>query len=167
MGYATGGGVNDDAITPVGDVQAALTTGLEAMVQAGAQGVVMTVPLIVTIPYFRAVPYNAIPLYDQELVDQLNGAFVGFNEILDALVAQNIITPEDAAARKVTYALGGNPILMADEYLTDLGSSFDLLLSLGAITDAQRAAIEPYRQSRPATVDDLRFDLCYCFGDSC
>lgn len=155
LGYAAGGGANDAAITPIGDVQAALATGLGAMVQTGAQGVVMTVPLIVTIPYFRAVPYNAIPLTDQALVNQLNGAFAGFNAILDALVAQNIITSDDAAARKVTYSLGGNPILMEDEYLTDLGPFFDLLLSINAITDAQRAAIEPYRQSRPATADDL------------
>lgn len=155
LGYASGGGANDGAITPIGDVQAALTQGLGAMVQTGAQGAVLTVPLIVTTPYFRAVPYNAIPLTEQALVDQLNAGFAGFNAILDALVGQGIITPEDAAARKVTYALGANPILMADEYLTDLGPFFDLLLSLGFIDAAQRAAIEPYRQSRPATSDDL------------
>lgn len=154
LGYAAGGGADDSAITPIGDVTTALTQGMGALVAAGAQGVALTVPLIVTIPYFRAVPFNAIPL-DEATATQLNAAFAGFNQVLDVLVAQSLISQEDADARRVSYQAGSNPILMADEYLTDLGPFFDALAGLGAITPEQRAGLEPYRQSRPATSDDL------------
>jgi len=151
LGYASGGGADDSAITPIADVQASLTQGLGALVQSGAQGVTLTVPLIVTTPYFRAVPYNAIPLDDQGLVDQLNGAFASVNQAIQLAADLSFITQADADARKVEYTLGANPILMADEYLVDLGPFFDGL----GLPPEQRAALEPYRLSRPATADDL------------
>lgn len=151
LGYAVGGGADDSAITPIADVQASLTQGLGALAQSGAQGVALTVPLIVTIPYFRAVPYNAIPLTDQSLVDQLNGAFALVNQAIQAAADFTFISQAEADARKVAYQLGGNPILMADEYLTDLGPFFDGL----GLPPEQRAGLEPYRFSRPATANDL------------
>lgn len=155
LGYAAGGGADDSAITPIDQVQDKLTTGIGALVQAGAQGIAITIPLIVTAPYFRAVPYNSIPMDDQNTVDQLNASFAGFNQVLDALAANNFITVDDANARKVSYQMGANPILMADEYLTDIGPFMDILAGLGAISPEDRAALEPFRQARPATADDL------------
>ena len=132
-----------------------MTQALGGLVQSGAQGVVMTIPQIILAPFFRAVPYNAIPMTDQATVDQLNGAFAGLNAALDGLAQFQLLTVEQANARKVSYALGANPILMYDDALADIGPLFDALLGAGAISAGQRAALDPYRQSRPATSSDL------------
>ena len=155
LGYAAGGGANEALITDAGAFQASLTQALGGLVQSGAQGVVMTIPQIILAPFFRAVPYNAIPMTDQVTVDQLNGAFAGLNAALDGLAQFQLLTVEQANARKVSYALGANPILMYDDALADIGPLFDALLGAGAISAAQRAALDPYRQSRPATSSDL------------
>ncbi len=62
LGYAAGGGANEALITDAGAFQASLTQALGGLVQSGAQGVVMTIPQIILAPFFRAVPYNAIPM---------------------------------------------------------------------------------------------------------
>lgn len=155
LGYAAGGGANEALITDAGAFQASLTQALGGLVQSGAQGVVMTIPQIILAPFFRAVPYNAIPMTDQATVDQLNGAFAGLNAALDGLAQFQLLTVEQANARKVSYALGANPILMYDDALADIGPLFDALVGAGAISTAQRAALDPYRQSRPATSSDL------------
>ena len=155
LGYAVGGGANEALITDADAFQASLTQALGGLVQSGAQGVVMTIPQIILAPFFRAVPYNAIPMTDQATVDQLNGAFAGLNAALDGLAQFQLLTVEQANARKVSYALGANPILMYDDALADIGPLFDVLLGAGAISAGQRAALDPYRQSRPATSSDL------------
>lgn len=155
LGYAAGGGANEALITDATSFQASLTQALGGLTQSGAQGVVMTIPQIVLTPFFRAVPYNSIPMTDQNTVDALNNAFAGLNAALDGLAANMLLTVEQANARKVSYALGANPILMFDDALTDIGPLFDILVGAGAISAAQRAALEPYRQSRPATANDL------------
>ncbi len=155
LGYATSGGVDASTITSQTDFQAALTQSLGALTQTGAQGVVMTLPPMVVIPFFRAVPYNSIPMTDQATVDQLNAGFAGLNAALDGLAQFQLLSAADANARKVSYALGANPILMHDDALTDIGPLFDVLVGANAITAAQRAQLEPFRKSRPATADDL------------
>lgn len=162
LGYAVGGGSNDAAITPQPAFQAALTQSLGALAQSGAQGTVMTLPLLVTLPYFNAVPYNAIPLDDANQIAALNAAFgtpgnsqfQGVNGAIMAAAGQGFITPEDALARQVSYAAGANPILMLDDGLTDLGTFWDQLVQAQLMSPAQRAGLEPYRQSRPATAND-------------
>ena len=154
LGYAAGGGANPAAITDQAAFQAALTQSLGALTQSGAQGTVMTIPLIVTLPYFNAVPYNSIPMTEQGLVDQLNASFAAVNGAVNAAAAQGFITAEDAAGRQVSYALGANPILMYDKDLADLGPFWDQLVAGGFMSAQQRAALEPYRQSRPATAGD-------------
>ncbi|WP_420387034.1 hypothetical protein [Roseivirga sp.] len=164
LGYAVGGGANESLITSQPDFQDALQQSLGALVQSGAQGVVLTLPPMVLLPYFRAVPYNAIPMDNQALVDQLNAGFAGLNRALDGLVQVSQASPlvnvsqAEADARKVSYALGANPILMEDDALVDYdrpGGEFDILLALNLITPAERQALAPYGQSRPATSDDL------------
>lgn len=164
LGYAVAGGVDASSITSQGDFQTALEQSLGALVQSGAQGVVMTLPPFVLLPYFRAVPYNAIPMTDQATVDQLNAGFAGLNQALDGLVQLSAVLPNvnvtqaEADARKVSYSLGANPILMEDDALVDYdrpGGEFDILLATNQITAAQRQALAPYGQSRPATAQDL------------
>jgi len=151
LGYALSGGLNEASITDPGTFQAQLASSLGALVATGAKGVVTHVPMMITAPFFRAVPFNAVPITSQGLADQLNGAFAGLNAVLDGLAAATLITPEDAARRKVVYAVGANPILMADDALEDLGPKFDLL----GLPPAQRAALQPFVQSRPAINGDL------------
>lgn len=155
LGYAVGGGTNAALITDATAFQASLTQALGGLVQSGAQGVVMTIPQIVLTPFFRAVPYNAIPMTDQATVDGLNNAFAGLNAALDGLAQFQLLTVEQANARKVSYALGANPILMHDDALADIGPLFDALVGANAISAAQRTALEPFIQSRPATSSDL------------
>lgn len=165
LGYAAGGGDDESLITSQGDFQNALATSLGGLVQSGAQGVVMTLPPLVLLPYFRAVPYNAIAL-DTDQASQLNSAFTSFNLALVGLnqlsqsgsVPGLVVTADDVAQRTVQYTAGPNPILMQDDALTDYsrpGGEFDIMLGAGFITPAQRAALDPFGQSRPATADDL------------
>lgn len=155
LGYAIGGGVNASLITSQPDFQAALEQSLGALVQSGAQGVVLTLPPMVLLPYFRAVPYNAIPMTDPAVVSALNTNFAQVNGVFDLLAANSIITQTDADRRKVQYQLGANPILMHDDALTDLGPIWDQMVNNNQMSTAQRTALEPYRQSRPATSSDL------------
>lgn len=165
LGYAVGGGANESLITSQADFQNALATSLGGLVQSGAQGVVLTIPPLVLSPFFRAVPYNAIPL-DAASASQLNSAFTGFNLALvgltqlsaSGLVPGLVVTADDVAQRTVQYTAGPNPILMEDDALTDYsrpGGEFDIMLGAGLITAAQRAALDPFGQARPATSDDL------------
>ncbi|WP_189630946.1 MULTISPECIES: SGNH/GDSL hydrolase family protein [Roseivirga] len=162
--YAIGGGSNESLITSAQDFQDALSQSLGALVQSGAEGVVLTLPPYVLLPYFRAVPYNAIPMTDANVVAQLNAAFSGLNRALDGLVQVSQQSPlvnvsqQEADRRKVSYALGANPILIKDDALVDFdrpGGEFDILLALQLITPAERQALAPYGQSRPATANDL------------
>lgn len=153
LGYAASGGTG--TLSDLGQVQTELTESLTAFASTGAQGVVMTVPLIITAPYFRAIPYNAVPLTEQALVDQLNTGFAGYNAVLSSLAALQLITAEEAAQRTVTYQLGANAILMEDKGLTDITPFLDALVAQGAITDAQKQALLPYVQARQATANDL------------
>ena len=115
---------------------------------------VISLPPLVLLPYFRAVPWNAVPL-DGATATQLNQGFAGLNAALDGLAGNSLITAQEAAKRKVSYQAGQNPVLMFDRDLEDLGPKFDILVAVQAITVAQRQALEPYRQSRPATSSDL------------
>ncbi len=151
LGYASGGGSNEALISDQTAFQNALASSLTALVQSGARGVVITIPPIVLTPFFRAVPYNSIPVTSEAQRDQLNAGFATFNGLMDQLVLASILTQEQADQRKVTYQVGANPILMTDDALTDLGPVFDGL----GLPAGTRAALEPFRQSRPATAADL------------
>lgn len=165
LGYATSGGLDETSITGAADFQASLQSSLGALVATGAKGVVLTVPPMVVIPFFRAVPYNAVPL-DANTAATLNQAFAGYNQALAGLVQLTQlgvpgvnVSQAEADARSVSYtAAPNNPILMHDDALVDFdraGGEFDILLGLGQITPAQRAALAPYGQTRPATAADL------------
>jgi len=150
LGYATGGGISEAQITDAVEFQTSVQASLSALVASGAKGVVMNVPLMLTAPYFRAIPYNAVPL-SPELAATLNGAFAGFNSVLAGMVQATLITQDEADRRTVSYAAGANPLLIFDDALEDLGPKFDML----GLPAATRAGLEPYRQSRPAVPTDL------------
>ena len=82
-------------------------------------GVVTNLPDPSNTATFNTVSYDAIPL-DQATADMLNGAFLAYNGGLAAAAAFGLITADEAAARTIIWAAGNNPVLMEDEYLTDL-----------------------------------------------
>ena len=113
--------------TPEVDLTSAtgMFTGVGATLQTlGASvpgGVVTNLPDPSNTATFNTVPYNSIPL-DQATADMLNGAFLAYNGGLVAAAAFGLITADEAASRTIVWAAGNNPILMGDEYLTDLSA---------------------------------------------
>ncbi len=167
LGWISSGGTGPDgdvtpgaelsptALTGTANFEAAFSGVLGALTAGGGKVVVMNIPNIFATPLLQAVQWDRIGL-DQTTADQLNAGFKGLNDALDGLAGFGLITAEDAAQRKVLYtASENNPILAIDDSLNDLGGEFDQLVSAGAITAEQRAGLEPFRQSRPLTEDDL------------
>jgi hypothetical protein len=161
--YAINGGDPAKAtLTSVVNFQAAFNAGLTTVLDASAtaKGIVGNIPDVTSIAYFHTVGWNVVEFEAGDPVAEgtiqlLNSNFAGFNAALDATVAYLGHNAADAARRKVSYSTGANPILIADESLTDLSAEFDMLRAANAINDQQRAALTPYVQARPATADDL------------
>ncbi|PCI11416.1 MAG: G-D-S-L family lipolytic protein [Flavobacteriaceae bacterium] len=99
-------------------------TLLDGLTSGGAQGVVMNIPNVSTIPYFTSVPYNPVPL-DAATAAQLNGAFAGYNAGLLQVESFGLITAEERMDRTITFVEGDNAVTIVDDYLTDL-SGFGL-----------------------------------------
>lgn len=155
LGYALSGGLDENMITSQGDFQNNLGNAIGALVQTGASGVVLNIPPLVTLPFFRAIAYNRIEL-DQTTADQINAGLGSVNQAMMALTQPPIShDPEDIERRLMEYSAGNNPILVIDEELEDLGPKYDMLLGAGAINQQQRDALVPYEQSRPLTAGEL------------
>ena len=160
-------------LTDVATFTAASTNALNVMSSGGTvKGVVVNIPPVTYLPFFRAVTWNAIAFdidsdcpSDQEgmtegqkdagTIQILNSSFQRLNAALDGLVAQMLISEEDAAKRKVNYANGANPVLLNDPEIADYGVYFDALLNAEVITEQDRAILAPFEQSRTATSEDL------------
>jgi lysophospholipase L1-like esterase len=149
LGYATEGGVGaDSSTTPAyglagGDITdpvnvfAPSFNAVVATLTAGGtnsvQGALLNIPTITSIPYFTAVPYNAIPL-DQANADASNAAYTAYNGGLVGAVAGSLITQMEADRRTITFAPGQNAVVIIDESLTDLSG-----LGLPSIRQASAA----------------------------
>ncbi|NJN25790.1 MAG: G-D-S-L family lipolytic protein [Cyclobacteriaceae bacterium] len=156
LGYATSGGAYGTTGLPVTGLNGLTDPELEfkplylALVAAlssnSGKGVLVSVPDITKVPFFTTVPFAAIPL-DKATSDALNSmqAFGGYNAALDGLAVLTVITPEEAAKRKVVYKEGSNPVLIQDNDLADLSQP------LGAINPA----LGVYGKTRQATAQDL------------
>lgn len=120
-----------------------------------SKGVVATVPDITNLPYFTTVLWNQIEFKASNCTDaatlaSLNGptGFGGYNGALDLLTTPgfgSVLTPAQAAARKVVYAYGKNGILIKDETLPDITAN---LMAINA-------ALAPYGQVRQANSGDI------------
>ncbi len=108
-----------------------------------AKGVAINLPPITLLPFFRAVGYNPIPL-EQPQADALNEGYVSYNQGLDAAVALQLITAEEAARRKISFAAStSNPVVMLDEDLTETDISAALGLPPGSqVLPKLRQAVE-------------------------
>lgn len=155
LGYALSGATNNAIFTGPTEFQQRFEGVIGTlMTETQAKGVVASIPQVLAIPFFRAVPYNAVPL-DQTTAEQVNQGFAGFHQVLDGLVANLGHDPDDADRRRVNYQAGQNQILIVDRDLENLGPKFDTLVMFGAITQEEREALEPYVQSRPITQGEL------------
>ncbi len=127
LGYAISG-ASDIALLSDAQEFAALHDVALRQLQAGrpdAKVVLTNIPDVTLFPFFRSVAWNAIEFDPDDptaegTVGLLNQAFAGFNAALDGLVAFGAHDADDAALRKVKYALGKNPVLIVDEDLEDL-----------------------------------------------
>lgn len=126
LGYATAGGVktSEDAaagndITPTATFDTAYNTLVTQLVSGGRKGVVANLPLVNTLPYFTTVPYNPVTL-DATKVSQLNSGYTSYNNALAFAVSNSLITQDEANARKVVFQVGANPVVIVDNYLTNL-----------------------------------------------
>ena len=134
LSYATSGGVgvnqtgNLDPTTYGGNditdpnVFASVYSGmLDALTANGAKGVVANIPYVTSIPFFRTVPYNAIPL-DEAKAMQLNAGFTQYNAGLAQAAFAGLISADEKARRTITFQAGQNAVVMVDSYLTSLAA---------------------------------------------
>lgn len=95
---------------------------------SGSKGVAINIPSVTLLPYFRAVPYNPIPL-EQANADALNAGYQEYNNGLEAAVQLGKITADEAARRKIAFAASPtNPVVIIDEDLSEA----DISAALGA-----------------------------------
>ncbi|MGL1888627.1 MAG: SGNH/GDSL hydrolase family protein [Reichenbachiella sp.] len=126
LGYAVSGGTREEILTDPVEVAAyidAIVAQLNTANGGDVHGVIINVPYVVALPFFQAVPYNAIPMADQETADAANTGFAGYNGGVQAALGAGIITAEEAAARTIHFAIGANAILIEDPELTDVATN--------------------------------------------
>lgn len=118
---------------------------------AGAEGVLINIPDVSNIPFFKVVPSNPIPL-DEATAGALNAQFGAYNtQILPGLVQAGVLTEAEANSRKITFAAGSqNYMTIVDEDLTDITG---ILQQPPFSLDAQTAGL--LGQLRQATSADL------------
>ncbi|RZJ31300.1 MAG: G-D-S-L family lipolytic protein [Flavobacterium sp.] len=93
---------------------------LDGLTSGGAKGVVGNIPYVTTIPFFRTVPYNPVPLPAANVL-ALNSGYAPYNGGLQAALANGLITPQEAERRTITFHEGaGNAVVIVDSYLTNL-----------------------------------------------
>lgn len=164
LGYATSGAVNSAIFTSEADFKTrydGLIATILGTLPATVKGVVANIPDVTSIPFFFTVAHNPIPM-DAATAATVNGAFAGYNAVLDGIKSNSGLmnayglTAAGLDARKVSFTAGtNNKILIYDKKIADLGGAFDALVSAGAMTPAQRTALEPYRRVRQTTPTDL------------
>lgn len=155
--YASGGGQGDDPLTTYSsDAFAAdLTSALTQLTAGGTPGVVLDLPPVVTLPFFQAVSYNAIPL-DAATAAAVNDGLAAVNLAILLTSNAGYTDLDDLNRRQISFEESStNPILVHDNDLEDLGPYFDLMLAGGAIDEASRALLVPYEQSRQLEPGEL------------
>jgi lysophospholipase L1-like esterase len=135
LGYATSGGSGIDQtgnldpstyggsdITDPTVFASVYSQQVEALVGTGAQGVLVNLPDVTSIPFFTTVPTQSIPL-DAPTAAFLNSQFELYNTtILPGLVQFGVIDAAEAAARQVVFTEGINFPTMSDDDLTDVSA---------------------------------------------
>ncbi|UII20976.1 SGNH/GDSL hydrolase family protein [Fulvivirga ligni] len=123
LNYASSGGVGDAPLAFYSQSQftADYSSIIGQLAGKGAKGVVINIPPVLLIPYFRAVPYNPVPL-DEATAGQLNAGYAEYNGGLQLAKMGGFIDEAEAERRTITFAAGQNAFVMVDEDLTDLSA---------------------------------------------
>lgn len=151
LGYATSGGVGVDGGFGGGDLTsptvfaAAYTKIINDLTANGAKGVVATIPSVTSIPYFTTVPYNALPA--EATATNVNALqLYGF---LAQVTGGRILPLSTAAGTR-------NPVLIADETLSDLGPTIaGAAATIPSLAPFASALGQLYGRARQATANDL------------
>jgi len=124
--------------TAFGGIYNGILSGLTAN---GAEGVVLNIPYVTSIPFFTTVPYNPVPL-DAATAGAVNAGYAPYNAGLLGLEGAGLLSSEERAARTINFVEGQNAVVMVDEFLTDLSgfglpslrqtTADDLLVLVGA-----------------------------------
>lgn len=124
LGYAVSGASNEAIFTSVVDFQTQFN-GMMAQILANtsANGIITNIPVVTNVPFFRAVPYNPIPVADQATADALNAAYAAYNAGIEQARLGMAISDTEAERRTINFAPGANAFVMTDEDLTDLTGS--------------------------------------------
>lgn len=133
LGFATSGGAGVDQtgnldpstyggsdITDPTVFASVYSQMVDALVGTGAQGALVNLPDVTSIPFLTTVPAQSIPL-DADTAAFLNSQFALYNtQVLPGLVQFGVISPEEAAARQVNFVEGANFPVLNDDDLTDV-----------------------------------------------
>ncbi len=187
LGFATSGGAGVDQtgnldpstystndITDPNVFASAYAQQVQALTGTGAQGVLVNLPDVTSIPFFTTVPSQAIPL-DAATAGALNTAFGAYNtQVLPGLASFGIITAAEAAARQVNFVDGVNFVTLQDDSLTDIsaivqGPPFNLdPLTAGVLSTLRQATAADIVPLTAAgvlgTQDQATFDFLVSLG---
>lgn len=147
LGYSSSGGDGTNPITPAQTFKDAYSALVNTLTSGGAKGVVANIPNVTSIPFFKTVPYNPVPL-DAASVSQLNSQVFG--------PLKQILTASGDGARFSLLTTSNNPLLIKDESLTNRQVQITQGLA-GAGVPVQQAALmgAVFGQARHATAADL------------
>ncbi|MBT8271038.1 MAG: G-D-S-L family lipolytic protein, partial [Bacteroidia bacterium] len=130
LGYATTGGDGSNEITPsdgppgigFNETYAAI---IATLTSTGAQGVVANIPDVTALPFFTAVPYDALDPSNEDFADQiplLNTIYGALNDVYAVL---------QVTGRDVSFSDDNpNPVVIKDESLQDLSAQIAAVLNM-------------------------------------
>ncbi len=127
---ATYGGNDITDPTVFGSVYNNLINSLTA---SGAKGVVGNIPYVTSIPFFTTVGYNPVPLTAAQAA-ALNSGYAPYNGGLVAAKNLGLITEAERVQRTINFVVGKSPVVMIDEYLTDITAVSPALINMRQTT---------------------------------
>ncbi len=111
-----GGDEGSESLTPVTTFRATYNMMLDSLTKNGAKGVLANIPDITSIPYFNAVNRNALELTASQAASA-NTSYAGYNGAMDAAASFGLISADQAARRKMSFAEGNNAFVIQDNSL--------------------------------------------------
>ena len=145
----------------------AYNTILNTLTSKGAKGVVATIPYVTSIPHFRVVPFNPLTAesigrggnknMSKEEAEKIGVATINqLNSSLFGPVKQILTAIGQGSRIQLFTTDGANPVLIADETLTDVSSVLtSALISNGIPAQTAGAIGQVFGKARHATSADL------------